>query len=120
MKITLLLPPKALSPNARAHWALVARKTAVYRALACMAARCALPGAPPRWTRAELKITWYCRNSRRQCQPDRDNLLAWLKPGIDGLQDAGVVENDRCLKPLPAVILVDAINPRVEITVEPF
>ena len=43
----------------------------------------------PLWRLAECHATFYLERRR-----DGDNLIAWLKATFDGLEDAGIVEND--------------------------
>lgn len=82
--IVLPWPPQALSPNARQHWARLARARANYR-LACLCAVreqgvSRLPGN--RW---DVSLTFHPPNRRRH---DRDNLLARMKAGLDGIAQA--------------------------------
>ncbi len=116
--LILELPPlpKALRPNhrSRSHWPRTnAIKTA--RGWTYLAALHALQRQPPpRWTAATVQATFYIRN-RRSLQ-DPDNLLACLKPVLDGLQDANVLADDDQVTLLPPVQIVDG-KPRVEIRV---
>lgn len=48
-----------------------------------------VPGAP--WSRAQVGVTWRCRLNRRR---DFDNLVSGIKPLLDGLVEAGVLEDD--------------------------
>lgn len=77
MTITLPLPPRTLSPNARVHWMAKARAVRSYRRLAMVEARRA--ARPHGWTAAEVRITWY---SRTRTRPDPDNALASCKAGF--------------------------------------
>lgn len=119
MKLTIVLPlpPAELSPNGRPHWRQKAAKTATYRTCAKEAAMVAahdhrdISNTMP-WEAAYTRATFYHRDSRRR---DRDNLLASLKAGFDGLRDAGLLIDDDELTHLPVVRAVDRDNPRVEI-----
>lgn len=91
--ITLPLPPQAMYPNARKHWkAKMAPKrqqrndayTAAIDAMFCRNGK-----GRPYWQLAECQATFYLERRR-----DGDNLIAWLKATFDGLEDAGIVEND--------------------------
>lgn len=64
------------------------------------------------WRSATTQATFYHKDSRRR---DRDNLLASIKAGFDGLRDAGLLIDDDELTHLPVVREVDRSNPRVEI-----
>ncbi len=45
---------------------------------------------------ATVEVVWNCTGMRH---PDPDNIVASLKAAFDGLQDAGIVANDRSLYP---------------------
>lgn len=101
LAITLPLPPPALSPNARVHWAAKAKAARAYRAAAWITALAELGRRPaPRWPRATARITFAHRARRRR---DADNALASLKAAIDGLRDADIIEDDAGLAFAPIV-----------------
>lgn len=79
-------PP--LSLNDRDHWAVKARKTKAARAETAIAAALA---RTPSLDAAAVTIVWRVPNNRER---DNDNLVATLKPAIDGLRDAGVLASD--------------------------
>lgn len=128
MTITLPLPTRNLSPNARCHWAVKAREVKVYRALAHwratkemqrdLASRGAVFGAvlPMRLDRATVRLTFYWPDKRRR---DRDNALASMKSAMDGFTDAGVWGDDSGVTFLPIAFEVDRASPRVEVEVTP-
>jgi len=95
IKIKLPWPDKLLSPNARCHWAVKSKCTKQHRALAFIAARQQCQKIP-RWPVAYYSLT--CTLGPNRKTPDEDNLLAQLKAYRDGLQDAGIVTNDRMLR----------------------
>lgn len=113
MKITLPMPPKALSPNARVHWRTKAKATKAYRNAAKWTASEDRPAKP--WLQASAQATFYCKINRRR---DGDNYLASLKSAFDGLRDAGVILDDSGITHLPVRFEVDKANPRVEIQIE--
>jgi len=113
--ITLPLPPRELSPNARSHWAVKAAATRRYRQWAWAEAVATAGGTGDRWPQATAKATFFFRQRRRR---DRDNLLASLKAAFDGLADAGIISDDSGLTHLPVNIDIDRDNPRVEICIE--
>lgn len=137
--VTLPLPPKALSLNARSrsHWPRT-NATKQYRRAAADAgtvARCqhAGPSEPFPWRRATIQPVFYVRD-RRGLARDGDGAAASLKPAIDGLQvdrsgvekgrivskpGAGIVENDHGVTLLPPVFEVDKAEPRVELVITP-
>ena len=91
MNIILPWPPAGLSPNARLHWAKLARLKKQYRAVCAGQAR--IQGA--RAIRADaLHITVeFVPPTRRAF--DLDNALARMKSGLDGLADVLKVDDAR-------------------------
>jgi len=119
LRILMRLPPKALSPNARGHWAKRGRAYRRYKEDACLLALAAQGGPAGRreWRRARVVCHFFYRVRRRR---DGDNLIASMKAAFDGLEAAGVVRDDSGLIQVPPRITVDRqTRPRVEITVEP-
>jgi hypothetical protein len=95
----LPLPHRVLHPNGRTRkhgWRAKLVKEA--RQLAGYIARCNAPAKP--WKRAKYRVTFSL--PRKQ---DEDNLGAWLKSYLDGIQDAGIVANDSGLTRDSLVIL---------------
>jgi Holliday junction resolvase RusA-like endonuclease len=114
--IIMKLPARALSPNSRARWPMIAAR-AEQRTTAKRLAWQALRGhAPPNWTHAIAHVHFYWPTKKRR---DRDNAQATLKGVWDGLQDAGVLLDDDYLVVMPAIMDHDAQRPRVEITITP-
>ena len=64
---------------------------------------------------AEVDIDWY---DERDYRRDQLNIPGYLKAGFDGLQDAGIVENDRHFKIGRIQILYDKVNPRVVLKIK--
>lgn len=91
-KVVFPWPPRELSPNARLHWAALARAKKAYRTACWLAARSAgmsaatLLGAE----RAEVHLMFYPPDKRAR---DADNMLASMKAGLDGLADALKVDD---------------------------
>lgn len=108
--VTLRLPDRRLSPNARVCWQAKSRAVKAYRTSAFFIGQC----FPMRWKAAEAEATFFFRDKRRR---DRDNLLASLKAAFDGIAAAGVVEDDADLTHLPVRVEVDKADPRVEIKI---
>ena len=116
IRITLALPPKELSPNARVHWAKKSRAVRAYRALAMAVARGYFAGNdPPRLTQAKCQATFFHKDRRRR---DPDNLLSSLKQVWDGFVDAKIFKDDDQLTHLPIIKRIDKDNPRLEIEIE--
>ena len=86
MIVTLPWPDKALSQNARIHWAVRARLTASTRNVAAFLTREAMgrdvaaPAGPVR-----LTCTFQAPDSRRR---DRSNMIGLMKAYEDGIADA--------------------------------
>ncbi len=113
--ITLPLPARELSPNARVHWAKKAKITKAHRQAAGITAWVATGDSePPHWKKAKMQVKAYFKTRRF---PDPGNFMASLKAYEDGIADAGVVENDRGLWPERPEFFTDKANPRIEITI---
>ncbi len=114
MKITMSLPHRLLSPNARCHWAAKAARVKAARNTAKML--CLEAGTPSEpWINAEVTYAFYWPDRRRR---DRDNAMSSCKAVLDGIVDAGVVKDDSAVTFRPVVMAVDKDRPRLEITVE--
>jgi crossover junction endodeoxyribonuclease RusA len=103
LEVTLPIPPAATRPNARGHWAKKAKAVKQQREDAAVGARLALIDGgykAPHWERATVEVTLY-RSASNARRSDSDNIIAWCKALYDGLQDAGVILNDRGLTHLP-------------------
>jgi crossover junction endodeoxyribonuclease RusA len=117
--ITLPLPHKNLSPNARVHHMAKARHTQkarldAYLATVDAANRSGVMVAP-KWKKATAKATFYFRTKNRR---DKSNMAGWLKAYEDGITDAGAWSDDSVVTWLPPSIDgIDPKNPRVEIEV---
>ena len=122
MTVTLSLPPKALTPNARPHWAAKARAVQAYRGEAFLMARRAVAGVGKggQWwakvgTEIMVRSTFWFRVERRR---DRDNAQASLKSALDGIAEAMGVDDSRFIM-AAATLSVDATDPRVEVVLHP-
>jgi hypothetical protein len=113
--ITLPIPARKLSPNARTHWAEKAKLTKASRRAAYFAALEALNlRKPPGWIKARLGVRAFFKTLNF---PDPTNFPLSLKAAIDGIADAGIIANDKGLWPERPVFEKDTGNPRVEITI---
>ena len=118
LKVVLPLPSKPLQPNWRGHWAVKSKavKQARFDSL-CAAVAAAwdatLKKFPPMKS-AEVRPTFYFPTKRRR---DGSNANASLKAYEDGLEDAGVIENDCGFIWHPPKMLHDKENPRVELLI---
>lgn len=85
LRMVLPWPPPQLSPNTRQHWTKLAKAKAAYREQCATTTRCDAPSwiVPP----GDLHLTLaFCAPANRRY--DRDNLLARMKSGLDGVCDA--------------------------------
>ena len=113
-QVLLGWPPKALSPNARGHWATRSRAAKAYRYSCFMAAKLAGLVAPA--GRLLLVIEFLPPNRQRR---DDDNLIAAFKSGRDGLADALGVDDCNFVA---LCSLSDEVRPggAVRVTIQPF
>lgn len=112
MIIELPLPPKELHPNKPVVWRAKMKPKALYREQACAAAWNHRPAKP--LEAASVRLVFYLRTKHRH---DPDNLIAWMKAGIDGLCDAKIFADDKHLTYLPCEQVTDRKNPRVEVEI---
>lgn len=83
MTLELPWPPSELSPNARVHWSVKARKAKAYRAAAYLLTTQAGIAAPE--GRAVLSLEFVPPDRRAR---DDDNLVAAFKSARDGIAEA--------------------------------
>lgn len=116
--ITLAIPHRSLSPNARPHWRTKANHRALQRHAANVATLAALNCEWPRYRTATVQVHWFGKTA--QClRMDQDNIIGSLKGAIDGIVDGGLLFDDHGLTWKPHVVAKDAANPRVELVVTP-
>ena len=112
--VTVAIPPRSLSPNARVHYRRKAedfKKTKIHTGEQTQIAMHE-HNVKGGWMYADCRVFWYARCARRR---DRDNLNATLKAVFDGLVVGGLLIDDDNLTHLPMRVEVDARNPRVEL-----
>lgn len=117
MTITLPLPHKSLSPNARVNWRTRANESKKLRGWAKYAALAAineLHGLGIPWKSATVKCSFFFANMNRR---DKDNFAAMCKPIWDGFTDAGLWVDDNQLTHLPAEFGIDKADPRLEVEI---
>ena len=110
------LPSNKLGQNSRGHWSSKAGETAKYRALICLLAKKALVGDKPMWEKANVRLIAHFPTL---AFPDPINFYDRMKAAFDGLQDAGLLKDDKNLWPNGGEFHKDAANPRVVIVVTP-
>lgn len=92
MILFLPWPPRELSPNTRQHWARLAKAKAHYRATCRVVAMDMAAGRKVASGSLAARIQ-FCPPNRRRF--DRDNLLARMKSGLDGVCDALGIDDSR-------------------------
>jgi crossover junction endodeoxyribonuclease RusA len=114
MNLILPWPPTGLSPNARGHWAKLAKAKKQYRS-AC-AWQAAAQGAHPIQAEALHLTLEFVPPTRRAY--DLDNALARIKAGLDGLSDVLMVDDSRwtySIKKAPPGVIGGFVRVFVEI-----
>ena len=113
--IQLPWPDPKLSPNARLHWAIVYRAKAAYRDKCWALAR--EQNVPQLEVDTKYKLVLrFVPPDRRQY--DRDNLVARMKAGLDGLADALFID-DKQFAELTASVSADSVGGFVEVRIYP-
>ena len=84
-------PGSALSPNARGHWSKKAKAAKAYRNECGWTAKCAGIGKIDAQT-LDVSMTFFPPSKRRY---DLDNLIARMKPGLDGIADVVGIDDSR-------------------------
>lgn len=115
LELQLPWPPAQLSPNARLHWAIAYRAKAKYRdhCWAVVRAQTQQRLEDKRDYALELRFVPPDRRSY-----DRDNLIARMKAGIDGLADALLID-DKQFKTLTASVSADSVGGFVQVRITP-
>lgn len=93
-RVELPLPPKILSPNVRAHWAVKSSATKRERAAAAWVFKFRKPKG---WTPVpiEIDVEYRCpKDAGGYIAQDEQNAKAALKATIDGMVDAGIIPTD--------------------------
>jgi len=122
VKITLPLPNRKLSPNAIPHHMELYRLKKAAKNAGHMAALLAvqeqeMDESQFPWEKATTQATFYFLVNRRR---DGDNHNAMLKAYLDGVADAGIVNDDEDFIPLPPIFEVVDSDARVEIEILPY
>lgn len=113
--LTLPLPYKQLSPNARVNRVIKSKLVKAHRKVAHLATAALLKGnTPGGWMKSKLEVTAYFPTYRF---PDPENFMASLKAYEDGIADSGLIVNDKSLWPEEPIFAKDASRPRVILTI---
>lgn len=117
IEFTLPWPLAQLSPNARLHWAKVARAKKQYRKACWATCLEQMPGQSlsPAGDHPGLTLTLtFVPPDRRSY--DRDNLMARMKSGIDGMCDAIKID-DKAFHTVISTVAADQIGGFVKVTI---
>lgn len=109
--IDLPWPNKALSPNARTHWAPKASATKKHRDWARWAAQ---PFGPIEAEQLSVTVIFFPPDNRRR---DDDNMLASIKAFRDGISDALQVDDSKWVTKIQRGPKIQHGNVRFEIEV---
>lgn len=93
LELTLPWPQPKLSPNTRVHWTTLAKEKKAYRSACWLTALEQLAGKPALPDGPLLVELEFMPPNRRSY--DRDNLVARMKAGLDGLCDALHIDDKR-------------------------
>lgn len=86
-------PSPRLSPNARGHWAIMAKAKKAYRSTCRrIADEHGLSLAPKPAASVQVSLTFVPPDRRHR---DLDNMLASMKSGLDGLADSMGIDDSR-------------------------
>ncbi len=111
--ITIPIPHKCLSQNARPHWATRAKHFKGSKN-ATIAACLEVCDTAPMWDHAAADAVWFHKTGNR---PDYGNAWGLLKAAFDGIEAAFIVIDDKNLRTRDMTFIKDAKNPRVVLTI---
>jgi Holliday junction resolvase RusA-like endonuclease len=111
--ITLPLPERACSPNARCHWAVKAKAVKNMRTAGLVAGSKSMV----RYTSPVIDMIVYSKVRRGR---DRDNAIACAKGAVDGLADAGLFANDKLVRWGTVEFDIDKDNPRIVLFIKEY
>lgn len=110
---TLAWPHPDLSPNARVHWARLAKAKKAYRTSSAW--RVLSQGGKKLTAKSlQVRVSFVPPDRRKR---DKDNMLAAIKAGLDGVADALGVDDSAWELTIAPVLPPDG-NPRVIVEVE--
>jgi Holliday junction resolvase RusA-like endonuclease len=111
--ITVYWPSKALSPNARVHWAVKSRAKAAAREEAHIQTIFAKAMRLP-WAGLQYDLACYPADKRHR---DEDNINASIKAHLDGIADATGIDDRHFRRGAFTICEPDKARPRIEITI---
>ena len=114
--LTLPIPHRGLSPNARIHWARKSNITKFHRLSACATTRVVLGDDPRAHRFTGYSMVFYYPDARKR---DDDNAEASCKAFRDGIAQALGIDDHDLPKVRLSIFAIDRKNPRLEITLYP-
>lgn len=112
--VVLPYPSSKLNAHNKGHWRNKSAVVKQYRTTAKLAASEHSTKSPIE--QATISYRFFVPDNRRR---DAANLIQMVKPGIDGIVDAGLIADD-CWQKLTiglVVVEIDRDNPRVELSI---
>ena len=89
--VTITIPGRPPTPNARRHWRKRMRDDAEWKSSARISTLAALPPGWEPMTRCRMTVEFVVPDRRER---DDDNLIAAQKPCLDGIVAGGAIKDD--------------------------
>ena len=119
-------PAYSISPNSRKHWRVKHRESQELKRIAIFSslAERDYTTKPFLSVLGPVNLYWTIYLGKRRYMMDRDNAMATMKPAMDGLVEAGVIEGDT--QDIVRAITVDQVrwsdhkgDARIVVRIEP-
>lgn len=115
IKLQLPFPPSELSPNKRLHWGSIAKAKANFRAKCNLLTRDQHPEKAKYGQDFDLTMVFVPPDRRHY---DRDNLIARMKSGLDGMCDALGIDDIQFMS-VTASLSRDSLGGFVQVSLHP-
>ena len=115
IQLQLPFPPSELSPNKRLHWAALAKAKANYRTKCHLLTRDQHPEKAKFGQDFDLTMVFVPPDRRLY---DRDNLIARMKSGLDGMCDALGIDDNQFMS-VTARLSKDSLGGFVQVSIHP-
>ena len=115
IKLQLPFPPSELSPNKRLHWGSIAKAKANFRAKCNLLTRDQHPEKAKYGQDFDLTMVFVPPDRRHY---DRDNLIARMKSGLDGMCDALGIDDIQFMS-VTASLSRDSLGGFVQVSIHP-
>jgi Holliday junction resolvase RusA-like endonuclease len=116
LTVTIDFPKGPSGQNKRGHWAASSGKTKAARRKTRLQVASEIAGR--KWDAAAMEVRLFFPDRRRR---DTFNVIEHLKPHIDGITDAGLIDDDDWTRLIPTIAIpqMDRDNPRIELVLTP-